>query len=151
MEKSVDLAKQHGPYYYAHAAKAWEVPEDAKTISGEGLTHTGQGPRRLDGAAATAGDAPDDQSMEGLRQLTGGRGCGLEGLFADAARGGGLIQYRGDEPLKSTPSPTARRRAKSISSSRRASCARAGRRRTGRRGIVIHAGEVQRGQQHGLF
>ena len=72
MEKAavpaVDLAKQHGPYYYAHAAKAWEVPEDAKTISGEGLTHTGQGPRRLDGAAATAGDAPDDASMEGLRQ-----------------------------------------------------------------------------------
>ena len=68
MEKAVDLAKEHGPYYYAHAAKAWEVPEDAKTISGEGLTHTGQGPRRLDGAAATAGDAPDDASMEGLRQ-----------------------------------------------------------------------------------
>ena len=68
MEKSVDLAKEHGPYYYAHAAKAWEVPEDAKTISGEGLTHTGQGPRRLDGDAATADDAPDDQSMEGLRQ-----------------------------------------------------------------------------------
>ena len=67
-EPAVDLAKQHGPYYYAHAAKAWEVPEDAKTISGEGLTHTGQGPRRLDGAAATAGDAPDDASMEGLRQ-----------------------------------------------------------------------------------
>ena len=68
MEKAVDLAKQHGPYYYAHAAKAWEVPEDAKTISGEGLTHTGQGPRRLDGDAATAGDVPDDESMEGLRQ-----------------------------------------------------------------------------------
>ena len=67
-EPAVDLAKEHGPYYYAHAAKAWEVPEDAKTISGEGLTHTGQGPRRLDGAAATAGDAPDDASMEGLRQ-----------------------------------------------------------------------------------
>ena len=64
----MDLAKEHGPYYYAHAAKAWEVPEDAKTISGEGLTHTGQGPRRLDGAAATAGDAPDGESMEGLRQ-----------------------------------------------------------------------------------
>ena len=32
------------------------------------MTHTGQGPRRLDGAAATAGDAPDDASMEGLRQ-----------------------------------------------------------------------------------
>ena len=59
MEKAVDLAKQHGPYNYAHAAKAWEVPEDAKTISGEGLTHTGQGPRRLDGAAATTGE-PDD-------------------------------------------------------------------------------------------
>ena len=28
------------------------MPEDAKTISGEGLTHTGQGPRRLDGDAA---------------------------------------------------------------------------------------------------
>jgi len=68
MEKSVDLAKEHGPYYYAHAAKAWEVPEDAKTISGEGLTHTGEGPRRLDGVAATADDAPDDESMEGLRQ-----------------------------------------------------------------------------------
>ena len=53
-EPAVDLAKQHGPYYYAHAAKAWEVPEDAKTISGEGLPHTGQGPRRLDGTAATA-------------------------------------------------------------------------------------------------
>ena len=63
----MDLAKEHGPYYYAHAAKAWEVPEDAKTISGEGLTHTGQGPRRLDGAAATA-DTPDGASMEGLRQ-----------------------------------------------------------------------------------
>jgi len=68
MEQSVDLAKEHGPYYYAHAAKAWEVPEDAKTISGEGLTHTGEGPRRLDGVAATADDAPDDESMEGLRQ-----------------------------------------------------------------------------------
>jgi hypothetical protein len=68
MEKAVDLAKQHGPYYYAHAAKAWEVPEDAKTISGEGLTHTGEGPRRLDGDAATVADAPDDESMEGLRQ-----------------------------------------------------------------------------------
>ena len=66
VEPAVDLAKQHGPYYYAHAAKAWEVPEDAMTISGEGLTHTSQGPRRLDGAAATAGE-PDDESMEGLR------------------------------------------------------------------------------------
>ena len=82
MEKSVDLAKQHGPYYYAHAAKAWEVPEDAKTISGEGLTHTGQGPRRLDGAAATADDAPDDQSMEGLRAEV----ARLRARLADAAR-----------------------------------------------------------------
>ena len=82
MEKSVDLAKQHGPYYYAHAAKAWEVPEDAKTISGEGLTHTGQGPRRLDGAAATAGDAPDDESMEGLRLEL----ARLRARLADAAR-----------------------------------------------------------------
>ena len=55
----MDLAKEHGPYYYAHAAKAWAVPEDAKTISGEGLTHTGQGPRRLDGAAATEPPAAD--------------------------------------------------------------------------------------------
>ena len=82
MEKAVDLAKQHGPYYYAHAAKAWEVPEDAKTISGEGLTHTGQGPRRLDGAAATAGDAPDDESMEGLRAEV----ARLRARLADAAR-----------------------------------------------------------------
>ena len=82
MEKSVDLAKEHGPYYYAHAAKAWEVPEDAKTIRGEGLTHTGQGPRRLDGAAATAGDAPDDESMEGLRQEL----ARLRARLADAAR-----------------------------------------------------------------
>ena len=58
-EPAVDLAKEHGPYYYAHAAKAWEVPEDAKTISGEGLTHTGQGPRRLDGDAATEPPAAD--------------------------------------------------------------------------------------------
>ena len=82
MEKAVDLAKQHGPYYYAHAAKAWEVPEDAKTISGEGLTHTGQGPRRLDGAAATADDAPDGESMEGLRQEV----ARLRARLADAAR-----------------------------------------------------------------
>ena len=82
MEKAaVDLAKQHGPYYYAHAAKAWEVPEDAKTISGEGLTHTGQGPRRLDGAAATAGE-PDDESMEGLRAEV----ARLRARLADAAR-----------------------------------------------------------------
>ena len=81
MEKSVDLAKQHGPYYYAHAAKAWEVPEDAKTISGEGLTHTGQGPRRLDGAAATTGE-PDDESMEGLRAEV----ARLRARLADAAR-----------------------------------------------------------------
>ena len=83
MEKAaVDLAKEHGPYYYAHAAKAWEVPENAKTISGEGLTHTGQGPRRLDGAAATADDAPDDQSMEGLRAEV----ARLRARLADAAR-----------------------------------------------------------------
>ena len=81
-EPAVDLAKQHGPYYYAHAAKAWEVPEDAKTISGEGLTHTGQGPRRLDGAAATAGAVPDDESMEGLRQEV----ARLRARLADAAR-----------------------------------------------------------------
>ena len=81
MEKSVDLAKEHGPYYYAHAAKAWEVPEDAKTISGEGLTHTGQGPRRLDGAAATTGE-PDDESMEGLRAEV----ARLRARLADAAR-----------------------------------------------------------------
>ena len=81
VEPAVDLAKQHGPYYYAHAAKAWEVPEDAKTISGEGLTHTGQGPRRLDGAAATAGE-PDDESMEGLRQEV----ARLRARLADAAR-----------------------------------------------------------------
>ena len=77
----MDLAKEHGPYYYAHAAKAWEVPEDAKTISGEGLTHTGQGPRRLDGAAATTGE-PDDESMEGLRQEV----ARLRARLADAAR-----------------------------------------------------------------
>ncbi|CAH0366594.1 unnamed protein product [Pelagomonas calceolata] len=83
MEKAaVDLAKQHGPYYYAHAAKAWEVPEDAKTISGEGLTHTGQGPRRLDGAAATVADAPADESMEGLRAEV----ARLRARLADAAR-----------------------------------------------------------------
>ena len=82
VEPAVDLAKQHGPYYYAHAAKAWEVPEDAKTISGEGLTHTGQGPRRLDGAAATADVAPDDESMEGLRQEV----ARLRARLADAAR-----------------------------------------------------------------
>ena len=81
-EPAVDLAKEHGPYYYAHAAKAWEVPEDAKTISGEGLTHTGQGPRRLDGAAATADDAPDGESMEGLRQEV----ARLRARLADAAR-----------------------------------------------------------------
>ena len=80
MEKSVDLAKEHGPYYYAHAAKAWEVPEDAKTISGEGLTHTGQGPRRLDGDAATV--VPDDESTEGLRQEV----ARLRARLADAAR-----------------------------------------------------------------
>ena len=114
MEKAVDLAKQHGPYYYAHAAKAWEVPEDAKTISGEGLTHTGQGPRRLDGAAATAGDAPDDESMEGLRAVV----ARLRARLADAAR-----VRRPERSAQKYASPTARRRAKSISSSRRASCA----------------------------
>ena len=91
MEKAVDLAKQHGPYYYAHAAKAWEVPEDAKTISGEGLTHTGQGPRRLDGAAATTGE-PDDESMEGLRQEV----ARLRARLADAAR----VRRPGTSPLK---------------------------------------------------
>ena len=80
MEKSVDLAKQHGPYYYAHAAKAWEVPEDAKTISGEGLTHTGQGPRRLDGAAATEPSAAD--SVDALRAEV----ARLRARLADAAR-----------------------------------------------------------------
>ena len=79
-EPAVDLAKEHGPYYYAHAAKAWEVPEDAKTISGEGLTHTGQGPRRLDGAAATeppAADLVDALQAEMAR---------LRARLADAAR-----------------------------------------------------------------
>ena len=80
VEPAVDLAKEHGPYYYAHAAKAWEVPEDAKTISGEGLTHTGQGPRRLDGAAATeppAADLVDALQAEMAR---------LRARLADAAR-----------------------------------------------------------------
>ena len=35
VEPAVDLAKEHGPYYYAHAAKAWGVSEDAKTILNE--------------------------------------------------------------------------------------------------------------------
>ena len=90
MEKAVDLAKQHGPYYYAHAAKAWEVPEDAKTISGEGLTHTGQGPRRLDGAAATeppAADSVDALNAEIAR---------LRARLADAA----LIRRPETSPLK---------------------------------------------------
>ncbi len=56
MEKAVDLAKQHGPYYYAHAAKAWEVPEDAKTISGEGLTHADVRKVKLIWATKTWGD-----------------------------------------------------------------------------------------------
>ena len=98
MEKAVDLAKQHGPYYYAHAAKAWEVPEDAKTISGEGLTHAGRGPRRLDGAAAAADDAPDDQSMEGLRQ-----GWRASSSARRRRASGGRRRCRS----KSTPSPTA--------------------------------------------
>ena len=38
--------------------------------------------RRLDGAAATAGDAPDDASMEGLRQEV----ARLRARLADAAR-----------------------------------------------------------------
>jgi len=84
MEKAavpaVDLAKQHGPYYYAHAAKAWEVPEDAKTISGEGLTHTGAGPRRLDGAAAT--ETPAADSVDALRAEL----ARLRARLADAAR-----------------------------------------------------------------
>ena len=92
MEKAVDLAKQHGPYYYAHAAKAWEVPEDAKTISGEGLTHTGQGPRRLDGDAATADEAPDGESMEGLRQEV----ARLRARLADASR----VRRAETSPLK---------------------------------------------------
>ena len=79
-EPAVDLAKEHGPYYYAHAAKAWEVPEDAKTISGEGLTHTGQGPRRLDGAAATEPPAAD--SVDALRAEV----ARLRARLADAAR-----------------------------------------------------------------
>ena len=79
-EPAVDLAKQHGPYYYAHAAKAWEVPEDAKTISGEGLTHTGEGPRRLDGAAATEPPAAD--SVDALQAEM----ARLRARLADAAR-----------------------------------------------------------------
>ena len=80
VQPAVDLAKEHGPYYYAHAAKAWEVPEDAKTISGEGLTHTGQGPRRLDGDAATeplTADSVDALQAEMAR---------LRARLADAAR-----------------------------------------------------------------
>ena len=80
MEKSVDLAREHGPYYYAHAAKAWEVPEDAKTISGEGLTHTGQGPRRLDGDAATEPPAAD--SVDALQAEM----ARLRSRLADASR-----------------------------------------------------------------
>ena len=80
VEPAVDLAKQHGPYYYAHAAKAWAVPEDAKTISGEGLTHTGQGPRRLDGAAATEPPAAD--SVDALQAEM----ARLRARLADAAR-----------------------------------------------------------------
>ena len=80
VEPAVDLAKEHGPYYYAHAAKAWEVPEDAKTISGEGLTHTGQGPRRLDGDAATAPPAAD--SVDALQAEM----ARLRARLADAAR-----------------------------------------------------------------
>ena len=80
-EPAVDLAKEHGPYYYAHAAKAWEVPEDAKTISGEGLTHTGQGPRRLDGDAATK--PPTADSVDALRAEV----ARLRARLADAARG----------------------------------------------------------------
>ena len=76
----MDLAKEHGPYYYAHAAKAWAVPEDAKTISGEGLTHTGQGPRRLDGAAATEPSAAD--SVDALQAEM----ARLRARLADAAR-----------------------------------------------------------------
>ena len=79
-EPAVDLAKEHGPYYYAHAAKAWEVPEDAKTISGEGLTHTGQGPRRLDGDAATEPPAAD--SVDALQAEM----ARLRARLADAAR-----------------------------------------------------------------
>ena len=79
-EPAVDLAKEHGPYYYAHAAKAWEVPEDAKTISGEGLTHTGEGPRRLDGDAATAPPAAD--SVDALQAEM----ARLRARLADAAR-----------------------------------------------------------------
>ena len=79
-EPAVDLAKEHGPYYYAHAAKAWEVPEDAKTISGEGLTHTGQGPRRLDGDAATA--PPTADSVDALQAEM----ARLRARLADAAR-----------------------------------------------------------------
>jgi hypothetical protein len=81
-EPAVDLAKEHGPYYYAHAAKAWVVPEDAKTISGEGLTHTGQGPRRLDGDGDATTVVPDNESMEGLRQEV----ARLRARLADAAR-----------------------------------------------------------------
>ena len=80
VEPAVDLAKEHGPYYYAHAAKAWAVPEDAKTISGEGLTHTGEGPRRLDGDAATAPPAAD--SVDALQAEM----ARLRARLADAAR-----------------------------------------------------------------
>ena len=44
-------AKGSNAYYYAHASKNWEIPSDAKVISGAGIT-TGRGPQRLDGGEA---------------------------------------------------------------------------------------------------
>ena len=64
--------KGSNSYYYAHASSnTWAVPADARTIEGEGLTHTGAGPRRLDGAPADDAAADDDATdavVEGLRQ-----------------------------------------------------------------------------------
>ena len=76
---AVDLAKRSN-YYYAHTAKAWEVPTEAKTIDGSGLTHTGQGPRRLDGDDKT--EAAEEDSVDALRAEM----ARLRARLADASR-----------------------------------------------------------------
>lgn len=76
---AVDLAKR-SPYYYAHAAKAWDVPTEANTIDGTGLTHTNQGPRRLDGDDET--EAAADDSVDALRAEM----ARLRTRLADASR-----------------------------------------------------------------
>ncbi|KAH8076662.1 hypothetical protein JL721_680 [Aureococcus anophagefferens] len=49
-------SKGSNAYYYAHASKDWSVPDNAKIISGAGIT-TGCGPQRLDPEHGEAAEA----------------------------------------------------------------------------------------------